>query len=183
MMNANGLSWERWLAAAGRDHRSLQMITAMNVAWLRGEDPTDWRADREGSTIEVGPYAECERCKVLACREEESNEEFRQRLSGAGWHLPPFTIATMSKVLCPQCLHCEVEGHADCGGCDYCHFCGATMCERCRFKAKALSAESALKFAIQNNMEVTFSERLRDLSSAIDSMVVAGECKCIKEVW
>jgi hypothetical protein len=38
-MNENGLTYERWLNAAGT-----KAHPANQAAWFRGEDPTDWRA-------------------------------------------------------------------------------------------------------------------------------------------
>ena len=39
-VNANGLTFKRWLAAAGRTKGS----SATRDAWATGEDPTEWRA-------------------------------------------------------------------------------------------------------------------------------------------
>ena len=39
-LNQNGLSYQRWLAAAGRKNTS----SVTRRAWAAGEDPSDWRA-------------------------------------------------------------------------------------------------------------------------------------------
>lgn len=53
--NGNGLTYERWLTAA-----TVQPSARKRAAWLRGEDPCDWRA-----------RAEHKRARIAASREEE----------------------------------------------------------------------------------------------------------------
>lgn len=54
-INKEGLTWAEWCAAAGIESRiasfsetSEGQLAAFHAAWQAGEDPTEWRAARQG---------------------------------------------------------------------------------------------------------------------------------------
>lgn len=54
LVNTNGLTFDQWLAAAGRmnDNKGLLGLL-LSTAWGRGEDPCEWRSNPSSCSLEV----------------------------------------------------------------------------------------------------------------------------------